>query len=65
VKDRKIGKTQSMLLGTGDADFKGCFTALKAIGYKGVLTIQAWRGEDYLRDAQNQLQFIISTLSSL
>jgi sugar phosphate isomerase/epimerase len=54
-----------MLLGTGDADFKGCFAALKAIGYQGVYVIQAWRGADYVKDAQDQLRFTISLLSSL
>ncbi len=65
LKDRKVGSTQSLLLGTGDADFKGCFAALKAIGYTGIYTIQAWRGTDYLKDAQDQLRFVTSTISSL
>ena len=57
LKDRKVGSTQSLLLGTGDADFDGCFTALAQNGYQGVYTLQAWRGPDYLKDARYQLDF--------
>lgn len=58
LKDRKIGSTQSVLLGAGDADFKQCFTTLAHIGYDGAYILQAWRGEDYLADAKKQLEFV-------
>lgn len=65
LKDREVGKTQSMLLGEGAADFPSCFHAFKDIDYKGGFTLQAWRGEDYLKDAETQLAFIKKCLSSL
>ena len=65
LKDREVGKTQSMLLGTGDADFPGCFKVLKEIDYRGGFTMQAWRGEDYLKDTEIQLTFVKKCLSSL
>lgn len=62
LKDRKVGTTQSLMLGTGDAKFVECFQALSDIGYHGALIMQGWRGEDYLQDARNQLAFIRSQL---
>lgn len=58
LKDRKKGSTQSVKLGEGDADFAGCFAALKEIGYAHGYTMQAWRGADYLADAAQQLKYI-------
>lgn len=58
IKDRKVGSTQSVVLGSGDADFKNCFVALSRIGYNGTYILQAWRGEDYLADAKKQLEFV-------
>jgi hypothetical protein len=62
IKDHKrghiIGTNPSVKLGDGDADFIGCFEALQAIGYTGGVTLQAWRGVDYLADAVEQLAFI-------
>lgn len=57
LKDRKIGSTQSLLLGTGDVNFPDFFRALKDIGFNGSYTLQAWRGEDYIEDAKKQLAF--------
>ena len=65
LKDRKVGESQSQLLGTGDADFPACFAAFKEIDYKGGFTLQAWRGENYLEDAKTQLTFVRKCLSSL
>ncbi len=65
LKDRKVCGDQSMLLGTGDADFDGCFLALKEIGYKGNYVLQAWRGEDYLGDAKKQLEFTKNKLNKI
>lgn len=62
LKDRKVGSTQSVMLGTGDTDFKGCFSALKSVNYTGLLTLQAWRGSDYLSDASKQLAFVKNLL---
>ncbi len=57
LKDRKIGTTQSVLLGSGDGDFDGCFAVLARMSYTGAFTLQAWRTKDYLADAKNQLAF--------
>ncbi|MEK7552844.1 MAG: sugar phosphate isomerase/epimerase [Patescibacteria group bacterium] len=65
LKDRKVGESRSQLLGTGDADFKGCFEAFKAIDYRGGFTLQAWHGEDYLQDATNQLAFVKKILKQI
>lgn len=58
LKDRKIGCTQSVLLGTGDVDFESCFRALMDVRYTGGFTIQGWRGENFISDAVNQLNFV-------
>jgi len=63
LKDRKVGSTQSLLLGTGDVAFDECFRALKEIYFTGPYTLQAWRGEDYLQDAKDQLAFVKTKLS--
>lgn len=66
LKDRKKGATASMLLGTGDVDFVGCFTALKETGYTGPFILQAWRGDNsYIEDAKTQLQFVKNMLTTL
>ncbi len=65
LKDRKVGGEQSVLLGTGDADFTGCFQALKEIDYLGTYTLQAWRGTDYLADAKTQLSFVKNKLHTV
>ena len=57
-KDRKIGQTQSLLLGSGDVKWSESFRALRTIGYTGAYTLQAWRGKDYLNDAVTQLTFV-------
>lgn len=54
VKDRKRGTLQSVTLGTGDADFAGCIKALRDIGWRGSLVMQAWRGAQFLDDAAEQ-----------
>lgn len=58
IKDRKVGSAQSVALGDGDADLIGCLTALKKIGFHGVLIMQAWRGDDFLQDARSQLSLL-------
>lgn len=63
IKDRKVGKTNSMPLGEGDADFHGCFQVLHDIGYDGPITLQAWRGEYYFEDAARQIAFTKRLLS--
>jgi len=69
LKDHKrehvIGKDASVMLGTGDTDFNGCFTALKDIHYTEGFTMQAWRGKDYLTDATTQLNFITKNLDQV
>ncbi len=58
LKDRKIGSSKSVPFGQGDVDFKACLNSLKRRGFRGPITIQAWRGDDYLKDAKDQLSFI-------
>ena len=63
LKDRKVGASTPMMLGTGDTDFNGIFRSLSKIDWYGTLVMQAWRGEDYIGDAQTQLEFIRSFFS--
>lgn len=59
IKDRKIGSAKSVNLGAGDVNFKGCFRALKNIGFNGPMILQANRSDvSYLDDAQRQLDFV-------
>lgn len=58
VKDRKNGSSQSVMLGSGDTDFKGCVRALMDIGFQGTLIMQTWHGDDYLSDARAQYKFL-------
>ncbi len=58
IKDRKIGTTTPLRLGEGDANFESVIKALREIDWQGTLVMQAWRGEDYINDAQIQLQFV-------
>ncbi len=60
IKDRKRGSPQSVILGTGDARLSECLHTLQEIGFEGVPIMQAWRGTDFLRDAQEQLNFLKS-----
>lgn len=59
LKDRKIGTTQNVPFGTGDADFRGILAALKEVGWRGTLIMQGWRGEDYIADAAKQREYIM------
>ncbi len=63
-KGDRIGTDPSVPLGTGDADFRGCFAALNSIRYQGSCTLQAWRGADYLGAAAAQLAFAQRQLSN-
>lgn len=65
IKDRKIGTNQSVLLGTGDADFKGCFKALQEVDYSGNYILQAWRGDNYIEDARIQLAYAKNILQMI
>ncbi len=58
LKDRRIGTTTPLPLGSGDVNFFGIVEALNEINWKGTLVMQAWRGERYLNDAIMQLNFI-------
>ncbi len=58
VKDRKKGSPQSVLLGEGDADLAGCLRALSEIRFEGVPIMQAWRGANYRKDAEDQLHVL-------
>lgn len=65
AKDRKLHTTQSLVLGAGDADYPGCFKSFKDIGFSGTIIMQAWRGQDYLSDAKQQLIFLKEILKKL
>ncbi len=58
IKDRKVGSPQSLSLGMGDANIHDCLRVLTEIEFHGVPIMQAWRGENYLQDAIDQLNFI-------
>ena len=58
LKDRCVHSTESVMLGSGNADFRRCLEALEDIQYRGPYIMQAWRGEDYLGDAKRQLAYL-------
>lgn len=59
IKDRKRNSTQSVPLGKGDANIRGSLEALRNIGWKGHLVLQAWRSPSaYLQDAKQQLAYM-------
>ncbi len=63
TKDRVLGGA-STLLGKGAVPFEESFKALKDIGYSGQFTLQAWRGAEYLNDADTQRIFVKNLISS-
>lgn len=66
VKDRKIGSTQSVSLGAGDANIAGCVKALAKVGWDGTLIMQAWRTPTtYLQDAREQLAYLQKILKEV
>lgn len=58
IKDRKIGSSQSLSLGRGDAKIAACLRMLQECRFEGVPIMQAWRGDHFLKDAQDQLAFL-------
>ena len=64
VKDRKLGGT-TVPLGTGNAKIDYVFLKLKEIGYSGGLTMQAARGDNDLKTAQEQLTYVKFLLNNL
>ncbi len=64
IKDRKVGATTPLPLGSGDADYLAVFEALTFIEWSGVPVMQAWRGTEYTKDAQNQLTFIRNIINA-
>ena len=64
VKDRKLGGT-TVPLGTGNAKIDYVFLKLKEIGYSGGLTMQAARGDNDLKTAQEQLTYVKILLNNL
>lgn len=61
IKDRVLGGT-TMPLGTGSADFEKVFSALKKIGYRNSIILQAARGIEgsEKKTIENQLSFVKS-----
>ena len=64
VKDRKLGGT-TVPLGTGNAKKDYVFLKLKEIGYSGGLTMQAARGDNDLKTAQEQITYVKFLLNNL
>lgn len=65
IKDRKIGSSQSVMLGNGDARLAGCFSILKKNNFCGPYILQAWRGGEYLVDAREQLMHCKGLMKNL
>jgi L-ribulose-5-phosphate 3-epimerase len=63
IKDRKVGSTQSVYLGGGDADLPGAFKALREIGFDGLCVMQAFRTANYLEEAARQLTTVRDLLA--
>lgn len=59
IKDRKYGGS-TVLLGTGDADFKSFFESLKKTGYRESFILQVARGEDgqETKTVAKQMEFV-------
>jgi hexulose-6-phosphate isomerase len=64
VKDRKLGGT-TVPLGTGNADLDLVFKKLYENSYSGGLTMQAARGEDDVRVAKEQFEFVQAILKNI
>lgn len=64
IKDRKLGGT-TVPLGTGNAKIDYVLLKLKEIGYSGGLTMQAARGDNDFKTAQEQLQYIKFLLNNI
>jgi hexulose-6-phosphate isomerase len=64
VKDRKLGST-TVPLGTGNAKINYVLQKLQEIGYSGGLTMQAARGENDIKTAQEQLEYVRNILNNL
>lgn len=63
IKDRVLGGA-STLLGKGAVPFGESFKALKDVGYHGQFTLQAWRGAEYLNNADTQRTFVKNLIAS-
>jgi hexulose-6-phosphate isomerase len=64
VKDRKLGGT-TVPLGTGNADLDLVFKKLYENSYSGGLTMQAARGEDDVRVAKEQFEYVQEILKNI
>jgi hexulose-6-phosphate isomerase len=64
VKDRKLGGT-TVPLGTGNADINLVIQKLQEFGYRGGLTMQAARGEDDIKVAKEQLEYLQTILKEI
>lgn len=57
IKDRKY-KGGSVVLGTGDTDFKIFFEAFEKLNYKGIVIMQAFRDEEGVSIFKQQLDWL-------
>jgi hexulose-6-phosphate isomerase len=60
VKDRKVGSSVSVPLGTGDASFPDIFAVLREVNYRECLILQAARdvNDCFLENAERNLNFV-------
>lgn len=58
IKDKRRSDGKNVLLGTGDTDFPGAFSALRDIGYRGDFTLETDRGPDPVATAKRHLAFV-------
>ena len=64
VKDRKLGGT-TVPLGTGNANLDLVFKELHEISYSGGITMQAARGENDVKIAKEQFEYVQSIIENL
>ncbi len=64
VKDRKLGGT-TVPLGTGNANLDLVFKELNEINYSGGITMQAARGDDDVKIAKEQFEYVQSIIKNI
>ena len=62
IKDKPVGGS-SVMLGQGDADLRGAFSALNDIGYQGNLILESYFGENVVEDTRNNINYLRGLIS--